>query len=93
MLNPFCGIPLDFLGNKGTLLVMRVMVFDRKKFYKEFLQSIEGEATNILSDRLKKPENAGLLTSKIYEKLKTQKVYSLTQKGIDPGPILVDLII
>ena len=84
---------LDFLGDKWTLLVIRDMVFDGKKFYKEFLQSKEGIATNILSDRLKKLENAGLVTSKTYEKLKTQKVYSLTQKGIDLVPILIELII
>ena len=84
---------LDFLGDKWSLLVMRDLIFDGKKFYKEFLQSKEGIATNILSDRLKRLENVGLITSKVYEKLKTQKVYSLTQKGKDLVPVLVEIIL
>ena len=64
-----------------------------KKFYKEFLQSKEGIATNILSDRLKKLESAGIITSRVYEKLRTQKEYSLTQKGKDLIPVLVEIIL
>ncbi|MEM9919183.1 MAG: helix-turn-helix domain-containing protein [Bacteroidota bacterium] len=84
---------LDFLGDKWTLLVIRDLVFDGKKFYKEFLQSKEGIATNILSDRLKKLEAAEIVSSKVFEKLKTQKEYSLTQKGIDLIPLLVEIIL
>ena len=61
---------LDFLGDKWSLLVIRDLVFEGKRFYKEFLQSKEGIATNILSNRLKRLENAGIITSKVYEKLK-----------------------
>ncbi|MEM6316208.1 MAG: helix-turn-helix domain-containing protein [Bacteroidota bacterium] len=84
---------LDLLGDKWSLLVIRDLVFDGKRFYKEFLHSKEGIATNILSDRLKKLESAGIVTSKVYEKLRTQKVYSLTQKGKDLIPILVEVIL
>lgn len=84
---------LDFLGDKWSLLVIRDLVFEGKRFYKEFLQSKEGIATNILSDRLKRLEKAGIITSKVYEKLKTQKEYSLTEKGKDLIPILVEIIL
>ena len=84
---------LDLLGDKWSLLVIRDLIFDKKKFYKEFLQSKEGIATNILSDRLKRLENSGIITSKVYEPLKTQKEYSLTQKGIDLIPMLVEVIV
>ena len=84
---------LDFLGDKWSLLVIRDLIFDGKRFYKEFLQSKEGIATNILSDRLKKLENAGLITSKVYEQLKTQKEYSLTEKGKDLIPVLIEIIL
>lgn len=84
---------LDFLGDKWSLLVIRDLIFDKKRFYKDFLQSKEGIATNILSDRLKKLEKAGLITSRVYEKLKTQKEYTLTQKGKDLIPVLVEIII
>ncbi len=84
---------LDLFGDKWSLLIIRDLVFDQKKFYKEFLHSKEKIATNILSDRLKKLENAGLIESKVYEKLRTQKEYSLTDKGKDLIPILVEFIL
>ena len=84
---------LDLFGDKWSLLIIRDLVFDQKKFYKEFLQSKEKIATNILSDRLKKLENAGLIASKVYEKLRTQKEYALTDKGKDLIPILVEFIV
>jgi len=83
---------LEFLGDKWTLLVIRDLVFEGKKFYREFLVSKEGIATNILSDRLKRLEHLGIVESKVYEKQRTQKIYSLTQKGKDLIPILVEMI-
>lgn len=83
---------LDFFGDKWTLLVVRDLI-QGKKFYKDFRGSKEGIATNILSDRLKKLENNGIIESKVYEKLKTQKVYSLTEKGKDLIPIIVEMML
>lgn len=84
---------LDFFGDKWTFLIIRDMVFDGKRFYKDFLNSKEGIATNILSDRLKRLENMGVIESKVYEKLRTQKVYHLTEKGKDLIPVLVDMMV
>ena len=84
---------LEYLGDKWTLLVIRDLVFEGKKFYKEFLASQESIATNILSDRLKRLENIGIIESKVYEKQRTQKMYSLTEKGKDLIPILVEIIL
>ena len=84
---------LENLGDKWTLLVIRDLIFEGKKFYKEFLQSKEGVATNILSDRLKRLEAQEIITSEVYEKQRTQKIYSLTPKGYDLIPVLVELII
>lgn len=84
---------LEYLGDKWTLLVVRDLVFEGKKYYKEFLQSAEGIATNILSDRLKKLEAAGVISSAKDPNLKTQKVYSLTEKGMDLIPLLIEAMI
>lgn len=84
---------LENVGDKWTLLVIRDLVFEGKKFYKEFLSSKEKIATNILSDRLKKLENLGIIESKRYEKQRTHKVYSLTNKGKDLIPMLVEMIL
>ena len=61
--------------------------------YKEFLESGEGIASNILADRLKKLEAAGIITAKV-EQTDGRKVnYRLTRKGIDLAPVLLDLLI
>ncbi|MBD78764.1 MAG: transcriptional regulator [Crocinitomicaceae bacterium] len=83
---------LDVFGDKWTFLIIRDLV-QGKRFYKDFLNSKEGIATNILSDRLKKLESNGIIESEVYQKLKTKKQYSLTEKGMDLVPILVDLIV
>lgn len=84
---------LDFFGDKWSLLIIRDMIFDGKRFYKDFLESKEGMATNILSDRLKKLESQGVVVSRVYEKLKTRKEYFLTEKGKDLVPVLVEMMI
>ncbi len=84
---------LDFFGDKWTFLIIRDLVFDGKRFYSDFLNSKEGIATNILSDRLKKLENNGIIESKVYQKLKTKKEYTLTQKGKNLVPVLVEMIL
>lgn len=84
---------LDFFGDKWTFLIVRDLAFEGKKFYSDFRNSKEGIATNILSDRLKKLEQNGIIESKVYEKLKTKKEYSLTPKGKDLIPVLVEMIV
>jgi len=84
---------LDFFGDKWTLLIIRDLMFEGKKFYKDFLNSKEGIATNVLSNRLKKLQQNGIIESRVYEKLRTQKVYSLTQKGKDLIPVLVEIMV
>lgn len=64
-----------------------------KKFYKDFQASKEGIATNILSNRLKKLEQHGIVEWKVFEQLKTKKEYSLTEKGKDLIPVLLDIIV
>ena len=83
---------LDFFGDKWSLLVIRDLL-EGKRFYKEFAGSKEGIATNILSDRLKKLEANGIIESRVYEKLRTQKEYSLTEKGKDLIPIVIEFIL
>lgn len=84
---------LDFFGDKWTFLIIRDLALEGKKFYSDFLNSKEGIATNILSDRLKKLENNGVIESKVYPKLKTKKEYFLTEKGKNLIPVLVEMIL
>lgn len=83
---------LDFLGDKWTFLIVRDLI-QGKRFYKDFLNSKEGIATNILSDRLKKLEFNGIVKSRVFEKLKTKKEYIITEKGRDLVPIIVEFML
>ncbi|MEM6772623.1 MAG: helix-turn-helix domain-containing protein, partial [Bacteroidota bacterium] len=84
---------LDFFGDKWTFLIIRDLVFDGKRFYSDFLNSGEGIATNILSTRLKKLEEHGVVSSRVYPELRTKKEYTLTEKGKRLVPVLVEMII
>ena len=61
--------------------------------FKEFQQSGEGIATNVLADRLQRLERSGILTSEPAETDGRRINYRLTRKGIDLAPILLDLLI
>ncbi|MEM6766840.1 MAG: helix-turn-helix domain-containing protein [Bacteroidota bacterium] len=82
---------LDILGDKWTMLILRDLALNSKHFYKDFLEAGEGMATNVLSDRLKMLESYEIIKSKPYEKRKTMKYYSLTEKGIELIPVLIEL--
>lgn len=61
--------------------------------YKEFLESYEGIATNILADRLRKLENHGIITTNKDPLDGRKVVYVLTQKGIDLAPVLTEMVL
>lgn len=82
---------LDLLGDKWVLLILRDIALADKHFYKDFLEGGEGIATNVLSDRLKMLEQFELVKSEPYEHNKTMKYYSLTDKGADLIPLMVEL--
>lgn len=61
--------------------------------FKEFQESGEGIATNILSDRLKTLEASGIITAEREESDGRRVNYRLTEKGIDLSPVLLELLI
>lgn len=83
---------LDLLGDKWSLLIVRDMVFGRKRYFKEFFASDEGIATNILTDRLKRLEDNGIVSKQPDLENRRQIVYTLTEKGTALIPVLVELL-
>jgi DNA-binding HxlR family transcriptional regulator len=79
---------LDIVGDKWTLLVVRDLLFLSKRRYGEFQNSPEAIPTNILADRLKRLEGAGLVKKEFYQDNPPRAEYFLTCKGADLGPIL-----
>ena len=84
---------LDLLGDKWTLLIIRDMIFYDKKFYRDFLGSEEKIATNILANRLKNLQKAGLVVRSKDADKKTQYIYGLTDKGLDLLPIVLQMVL
>ena len=83
---------LDILGDKWTLLVIRDLVLGKRR-YQEFMSSPEQMASNILADRLKRLEAAGLVTKRTYQKNPARYEYILTKKGKGLEPVLEAIIV
>jgi DNA-binding HxlR family transcriptional regulator len=83
---------LDIIGDHWTLLVIRDLMFLGLHEYKEMLAGPEGISSNILSNRLKNLEEAGLIDSVIHPENRKRKFYYLTGKGKDLIHTMVHLV-
>jgi DNA-binding HxlR family transcriptional regulator len=61
--------------------------------FKQFQKSGEGIATNILADRLRTLESAGIISVEADPADGRRLNYRLTEKGIDLAPVLLELLI
>ena len=90
-----CGCPftsaIDILGDKWMLVIVKQMLIEGKETFKDFTESAEAIATNILSVKLKLLEEAGLITKSKLPNNKKTNLYHLTEKGIALTPVLVEL--
>ncbi len=82
---------LDLIGDKWTLLVIRDMLFLGMKQFGDFLDSPEGISTNILTDRLKRLEEHGIVDKKSYQDNPVRYEYFLTPAGYALKPILMEI--
>jgi DNA-binding HxlR family transcriptional regulator len=82
---------LETFGDTWSLLIVRDIIYFGKKTYGEFLESDEGIATNILANRLEQLEQKGILTKQPFATDKRKEAYSLTEKGLDLIPILLEM--
>jgi DNA-binding HxlR family transcriptional regulator len=91
------GCPLnasvETLGDRWSLLIIRDMMLRGFRTYKEFLESFEGIATNILADRLRKLEAHGIITTERDPSDGRRLFYLLTEKGIDLAPVLTEMVL
>ena len=87
------SISLDVFGDRWSLLIIRDVMVRGYRTFKQFQESGEGIATNILTDRLRKLEAAGIITAEVEERDRRSSSYHLTEKGIDLAPVLLELLI
>lgn len=82
---------LDLVGDRWTLLILRDMFLGKSR-YDEFLASPERISTNILADRLRRLEAAGLLCKRPYGQHRKRMCYELTERGRSLGPVLQAIV-
>ena len=84
---------LDILGDKWILVIIKLMLIQDKKTFKDFTESDEAIATNILASKLKYLEELGIITKTQLPDNKKTNLYLLTEKGLALTPIIVELSI
>lgn len=89
---PSCSIAatLVVIGDRWTLLILRDIFRGVRRFTQ--LREDLGIAKNILSDRLQKLVDAGVLETVEYQQRPVRYEYRLTAKGQDLSPSLVALM-
>jgi DNA-binding HxlR family transcriptional regulator len=84
------NLTLEALGDRWSLIVIRDIMFGNRRHFRDLLAgSIEGIATNILADRLKRLVAEGLLSRADDPTHKQKAIYSLTDKAIELVPLIV----
>ena len=91
MKNETCPVArsVDIIGDRWSLLIVRD-AFDGMRRFSDFQRSL-GMARNILSDRLHKLVNSGILTTQAASDGTAYQEYVLTAKGLGLFPVVVGL--
>ena len=81
---------LDLVGERWALLVVRELVLGPKRFT-DLMAGLPGVSTNILSERLRGLEGAGIVRRRTLPPPAASKVYELTEWGAELEDIIVRL--
>jgi DNA-binding HxlR family transcriptional regulator len=87
------SVSLEIVGDRWSLLIVRDLMVRGLRTFKEFQQSGEGIATNILADRLRRLETGNIITRERVPVDRRRVSYRLTEKGIDLAPVLLELLV
>jgi DNA-binding HxlR family transcriptional regulator len=87
------NISLERFGDRWSLLIVRDLMVRGYRTFKELQASGEGISTNILADRLRKLEAAGIVNAEQVLTDGRRVNYRLMEKGIALAPVLLELLI
>jgi len=79
---------LNVVGDRWTVLVLRDLSWGRQRF-STLLDSLKGISANVLSERLKRLEEHGMVTRVFYSDHPPRAEYKLTLKGKAFVPVLI----
>lgn len=80
---------LELIGERWTLMVIREVFLGRRRFSE--MQENLGIARNVLTSRLQRLVDAGILEKRPYSERPHREQYYLTEMGLDLWPTIVTL--
>jgi DNA-binding HxlR family transcriptional regulator len=91
----FCAAAkaLDVLGDRWTLLLVRELLLAGPSRYTDLRNGLPGIATNLLSERLRELEDAGILEREEAPPPVATTLYRLTPRGEAIRPVIDELIV
>src|ERR1700682_76158 len=89
----YCSVAkaLDLIGDRWNLLIVRELLLRESCRYTALLDGLPGIATNLLADRLRDLEQAGIVVREDAPPPVATTLFALTERGQELGPILRQL--
>ncbi len=87
------NISLEIFGDRWTLLIVRDLMLKGRHTFRELLEGGENIASNVLSDRLARLEDRGIIDHHPNLQDGRSVIYRLTEKGIRLAPVLLEMIL
>jgi DNA-binding HxlR family transcriptional regulator len=89
----YCALAkaLDVLGDRWTLLIVRELLLDEPRRYTDLREGLPGIATNLLAERLKQLEQAGVISREDAPPPIATAVFRLTARGRELEPVIFQL--
>jgi DNA-binding HxlR family transcriptional regulator len=90
----YCAVAkaLDLIGDRWTLLVVRELLLRGPCRYTDLRNGLPGIATNLLADRLRDLEQAGVVSREEAPPPVATTLFSLTPRGQELAPVLQELL-
>ena len=90
----YCSVAksLDLIGDRWTLLVVRELAYRGPSRYTDLRNGLPGVATNLLADRLRDLEAAGLVVREEAPPPVATTLFRLTPRGEGLKPVLDELM-
>src|SRR5215475_14453792 len=91
--NQYCALAkaLDLVGGRWTLLIVRELLIRGPCRYTDLQKGLPGIATNLLADRLREMEAAGIIASETAPPPAAATLFALTDRGRALEPIVMQL--
>lgn len=89
----YCSVAkaLDVVGDRWTLLIVRELLACGPSRYTDLRSGLPGIATNLLADRLREMEAAGLVDREDAPPPVATTLFRLTDRGADLGSVIFEL--